>query len=351
MIRAAVRAVAVQFRAERRTNDWYRAHQPDRVAKAEASGLARAFSIEGEATGSFDRAMAAYVADPFRGATTRFVLGPGETCLDLELRAARAALEASGDPSFDLLLCTSWLPERFVAPGNAVFHAAALGTQAPAYNVETACSGASACLQLAHGMVQSGLHRRVLCVASSTNSRQARGSLGWISSDVAAAVVVEGARDGEGLLGACMTNTAATNDVFVNELVVEDDRAVVRMRVGDHGAAALRQGSGAELVRATCLEALSRAGVRLDAIDYFAFSTPLAWSAQMSADALGVDPSRTIDLFARYANVGAPFPFVHLHEAARAGRIPPGALVLVFTVGSTSSAGAVVLRMGPMVTA
>jgi 3-oxoacyl-[acyl-carrier-protein] synthase-3 len=351
MMRASVRSVAVRLGSERRDNAWLRQHQPELVAKAEEAGLARAFSLDGEARGSFDRAMEAYVADPFRGATQRYVLGPGQTCLGLERAAAEAALAAAGSPEVDLILCTSWLPERFVAPGNAVYHAAALGTSAPAYNVETACSGTSACLQLAHGLIAAGLHRRVLLIASSTNSRQARDTLAWISSDAAAAAVIEASPDGDGLLGAWMVNTAATNDVFVHDLVVDGDRAAVRMRVGDSGGARLREGSGGELVRAACLEAARRAGVDLDQIDYFAFNTPLAWFSRMACDALQIDAERTIDLFPRVANVGAPFPLVHLHAAAQAGRLRPGALVLIYTVGSTSSAGAVVLRMGPMVTA
>lgn len=346
---AAIRSLAVRLGSERRDNDWYRAHEPERVARAEEEGLARAFRLEGRAEGSFDRAMAAFVADPFRGATQRYVLAPGETCLGLELDAARAALAASGSDDVDLILCTSWLPERFVPPGNAVFHAAALGTTAPAYNVETACSGASACLQLAHGMISSGLHRRVLVIASSTNSRQATDTLGWISSDVAAAAVLEPGDDG--VLASSMVNTAPTNDVFINALEVEGGCAVVRMRVGPDGGARLRDSSGGELARATCLEAAARAGVGLDDIAYFAFSTPLAWFSRMCADALGVDPERTIDLFPRFANVGAPFPLVHLYTATREGRIRPGDLVMVYTVGSTSSAGAVVLRAGDWRTA
>ena len=71
----------------------------------------------------------------------------------------------------------------------------------------------------------------------------------------------------------------------------------------------------------------------------------------MACDALEIDPERTIDLFPRYANVGAPFPLVHLYAAAREGRVRAGDLVMIYTVGSTSSAGATVLRAGPMVTA
>lgn len=351
MRRASIRSVALRLGSERRDNDWYRHHQPDLVARAEQAGLAKAFSLDGAATSSFDRAMAAHVSDPFRGATVRHVLAPGETCQGLELAAARAALAASGCDDVDLILCASWLPERFVPPGNAVFHAADLGTRAPAWNIETACSGAAACLQLAHGLVAAGLHRRILLITSSTNSRQARDTLAWISSDVAAAAVVEASDDGDGLLAAAMVNTAETNDVFIHDLVVEDHRAVVRMRVGDGGGARLRESTGGELVRETCLQAARQAGVSLDEIAWFAFSNPLAWSSRMACEALDVDPGRTIDLFPRLANVGAPFPLVHLHTAATERRLRPGDLVMIYTVGSTSSAGATLLRLGPLVTA
>ncbi len=346
----ALRSLGVRLGGETRDNDWYRLHRASEVASETERGLARAFQrADGTAASQgFDEAMAAYLSDPFRGSRVRHVLAPGETCLGLELAAAQDALQAAGleAKDVDVILCASWLPERFVAPGDAVFLARALDLEVPAWNLETACSSALALLQVAEGLLAAGSYRRALLVCSSTNSRQTDDSLGWISSDVAAAAVVEAPRGDEGLLGAMMTNTAATCGVFEHVLEAVDGRGVVRMRVGAEGARALRETSGPGLVQRCCGEAARRAGVGLEEIHYFGFSTPLAWFSRMCADALGVPAARTLDLFPRLANVGAPFPFVNLYHALAEGRVRPGELAMFYTVGSVSSAGAAVARLG-----
>ena len=241
----ALRSIGVRLGSEARDNAWYQQHRPAEFAAETERGLARAFQrADGTAASrGFDDAMAAYLSDPFRGARLRHVLAPGETCLGLELAAAQDALDAAGlrAGDLDVILCASWLPERFVAPGDAVFLARALGVEIPAWNLETACSSALALLQVAEGLLAAGSYRRALLVCSSTNSRQTDDTLGWISSDVAAAAVVEAPVGDEGLLGAMMVYTAATCGVFENALEAVDGRGVVRRRVGAEGARALRE--------------------------------------------------------------------------------------------------------------
>lgn len=346
----SIRSLGVRLGGETRDNDWYREHRPEEVAREAERGLARAFNRQdgNEQSRAFDEAMAAHLSDPFRGATVRHVLAPGETCQGLELAAARDALAAAeiAADEVDVLLCASWLPERFVAPGDAVFLAAELGVEIPAWNLETACSSGLALLLVAEGLLATGRARRVLLVCSSTNSRQTDDTLGWISSDVAAAAVVERPHGDEGLLGAFTVNTAATCGVFEHRLEAQGEAGVVRMRVGADGARALRETSGPGLVRRCCDAALARSGLTVDQIAWFGFSTPLAWFARMCADAMGVPPERAPDLFPRLANVGAPFPFVHLYHGLAEGSVGAGELGMVYTVGSVSSAGAAVLRLG-----
>lgn len=354
MTRAAIRALGVRVGQERRENAFYLEHFPDVVRGATQKSLAKAFSAQGtdEHSRGYDEEMAQYVEDPFRGAKVRYVLGSGETTLGLELDAAKDALAAARmEPSeIDLILCASWLPEFFVAPGNAVFHAGALGIRAPAWNVESACSSGLAALQMAQGLIAAGSYRNILVVLSSTNSRHTSNddTLGWISSDVAAAAVVApGKTRSEGLGAGYMVNTAETCGVFVHELVpTEGGGATVRMGVGSKGSAALRASTGPELVRRCVKGALSRNELGLRDIHYFGFSTPLAWYAKLCVRALEIDRERTLDLFPRYGNVGAPFPLFNLYHALTEGKLDEGDRAVLFTVGSVSSAGALVLRAG-----
>jgi 3-oxoacyl-[acyl-carrier-protein] synthase-3 len=338
-----------------RDNEYYQRHYPALVAAAHQKSLAKAFSTtkEDAAQLPFDAEMAQYMSDPFRGAVSRRVLGPAETVLTLEVGAAQDALAAAklSATEIDLILCASWLPNDFVAPGDAVWIAGALGVEVPAWNIETACSSGLACIQLAHALIASGQFRRALVVVSSTNSRQALpdDTLGWISSDGAAAWVMEAAAEGSqaGVLGAFMLNTAQTCGVFQHALVPDGaGGAHVRMQVGERGSRALRETSGPEMVARCCREAATRAGVRIEDVDFFAFSTPLAWFSSLCVGALGIDPAKTLNLFPRFANLGAPFPGFNLYFGAHEGKVKPGDLVMIYTVGSVSSAGALALRWG-----
>ena len=346
-------SIGVRYGREVRTNDYYRREQPEALARATERGLARAFNTEGgdSRSAGFDHAMSRYLTDPFRGATVRHKLAPDETSISLEADAARDALGAAqAEPGdIDLVLCSSWLPENYVAPGNGVYLAKELGLSAPAINLETACSSGLAALEMADSLLSTGRHRKVLVVLSNTVSRQAgdANTLSWISSDIAAAAVLEASPEHTLVRSVAMENTAETCGCFVHELhPLDDGRTQVRMTVGPAGTRALRATSGPEMVQRLCSQALERAGRTIDDIVLFACSTPLAWFSELCREAMAADLSQMQDLFPQMGNAGLPFPLVHLHHAAAAGRLKPGDQVLIYTVGSVSSAGAMVLEVG-----
>lgn len=348
----SIRAIGVRYGKDRRDNDWYREHCPEALAAARERGLAKAFSTEGSDASSraFDDQMRRYTEDPFRGAVVRYKLAADETSQTLELAAARDALQAASlsPQDVDVVLCASWLPEDFIAPGNAVYLARSLEIAAPAFNVESACSSGLAALELAEGLLAVGRYRRVLIVLSNTVSRQAddHNTLSWISSDVAAAAVLERAET-PGILSSAMENTAATAGVFVHRMLPTADGAQVRMEIGPAGTKALRSTSGPDLLQRLCHRALDRAALTPAQIRLFGSSTPLAWFASLAGDAMGIEPERMNDLFPRVGNAGLPFPLLHLYFAVAEGRVAPDDPILLYTVGSVSSAGAMVVRAQP----
>jgi 3-oxoacyl-[acyl-carrier-protein] synthase-3 len=97
----------------------------------------------------------------------------------------------------------------------------------------------------------------------------------------------------------------------------------------------------------TCSEgALRGAGLTLKDVDFFVFNTPTAWYGAFAARTLDVDPSRTVDTYPLYANIGPALMPVNLYTAAQAGRIKPGDNVLVYTIGSVSTASCALVRWG-----
>jgi len=351
---AGIVALAAAFPREVRTNDWWRERHPRMVEDVERSLIGKVWSSGGGAAGAsssatFDAAMAPYLDDPFRGAVERRVLGGGETTAGLELEAARAALDALelDAAALDLVLSVSFLGDH-IGIGNAVFVAGELAVACPAWNLETACSGALYALDTACALVQSGRYRRVLVTISCAYSRvsEPTSTLAWSAGDGAAALIVGAVPEGHGLLSVAGINTAPTRFALRYELALAAGGPAVRMAV-EPAAGRLLRDTAEEYLRRCCDEALARAGVGVADVDFFVVNTPTAWYADFCARALGFARERTIDTHPLYANLGPALLPVNLHHAAATRRIRPGDLVLLYAVGSVSTARAAVVRWAP----
>jgi 3-oxoacyl-[acyl-carrier-protein] synthase-3 len=294
--------------------------------------------------------MEPYLADPFRGARERRWLGEGERPSSLEEAAAREALDRAGlsPEDVDLAIVSSFFPDRWDT-GNAAALARALGLRGGAWNLESACSGAHVAFQTACALVAAGRHRRVLCVTSCSYSRvtPATNPLSFGNGDGAAAFVVGEVPAGHGLLGAYARHTGETcGAVTLEPVVAADGGSTLQMRVDKTANRALRE--SAEPLLLECVRgALAEAGVSRDDVTFFVFNTPTAWYAPFCADALGIDASRATSVHSLYANVGPVLLPANLFHAAHEGRFGVGDLVLLYSVGSVSSAAASVVRWSP----
>ena len=347
---AGLRSLAVAYPPSVRTNDYYRERFPAQVAASEERGLARLWSAYGgEAPSHFDLAFEPYGADPFRGTVERRMLEPGEPVLPLELHAARHALEAAQleAADIDLVLSASFLPDQ-PGLGNGAFLVRELGIAAPAWNVETTCSSATAALRLAAAQVRTGEAKHVLCVVSCSYSRviEPEDNFGWFLGDGCVAFVVGPCEPGYGYLASKVINTADTCGKIRYEMELDGGGSpCLRIRAGEGAGRALRDGA-AEFLQLCVHGAVEAAGIRLSDVAFFAFNTPTAWYADFCVRALGIRHEQTIDTYPSYANTGPVLWPTNLHHAASRGLVRPGDFVLVYSVGSVSSAGAVVMRWG-----
>ncbi|MBD2385490.1 3-oxoacyl-ACP synthase III family protein [Cylindrospermum sp. FACHB-282] len=345
-----IRSLAVSFPSIIRTNDYYRENYPHLIAEAEKKTLSRVFSTaDPTSLNEFDLEMAPYLSDPFRGTVERRVFAPGETSLTISYSAAKDALDAANlsPKEIDLMLVATIFPEQIV-PGNAAFLAGELGLQGAAWNIDSTCSNAIVALQTASAFVRTGDYRNVLVVICTNYSKftDENDTLAFLSGDGAGAFVVSSVKPNQGVLGTKIINTASTCGTFFNELTT-DDQGNPRMYIrAAKGTGKVLSDTSVKLVRECCSGALEAAGVSLDEIDFFAFNTPTAWYANVCARALGIDPQRAINLNDRYANIGPMLPLANLYHGAEFGRIRENDLVLVYTIGSVSNAGASVMRWG-----
>jgi 3-oxoacyl-[acyl-carrier-protein] synthase-3 len=347
---AGIRSLAVGFPKTVRDNDWFVKNHPDVYASMESRALAHVFNAKnGDAKPhAFDDAMTPYLRDPFRGTKLRRAMEPGDSQIDLErdvaleaLRVAKLAVE-----DVDMILVSAF-PTAHTGVGDGVFLAKALGTRKPAFNVETACSGGLASLQLAAAMVSSGQAKNVLVVVSCIYSKASdwRDTLTWFLGDGVGAYVVGEVPDGEGFQAFHAVNTAESCGSFAYELEDTADGPKAIIRAGAEAGRALRDVTP-RAIKDVCGGLARAAGVALEDVDFFVPNTPLAWFADTFAETLGVSREKTVSTYDEYANMGPALNPVNLHRALAQGRIQPGDDVMLFSIGSVSTAAGAIFRAG-----
>ncbi|MFJ2061331.1 3-oxoacyl-ACP synthase III family protein [Streptomyces sp. NPDC087908] len=289
------------------------------------------------------------MADPFRGARERRVMAAGEGTLDLELRAVHKMLEARGIEAADVdaWMVSSFIPDTFGAQ-NAAYLAQRLGVTKPAWNFESTCTSSIVGLQTASALIRAGEYDRVAVVVSIASSKlvEPDDSLAWFLGDGAGVFLVEKCGAGDGILGTAIIGTPESCDAFRCEMeaAADDGRPVVRWKVGDAAAGRSMRDNAGDQVRRCVAAALDRAGHTQEDVDFFVFNTPVAWFASFAARSLGIDLARTSSVYDRYANIGAVLTPANLFHAVHEGLIKDGDLIVLFGVGSVSTAGAVVMR-------
>ena len=344
-------SLSVAFGSVLRTNDYWRRRYPAVVAQAEENNLAKLWGRARpvEAPTVYERTMAPFLNDPFRGTRERRWRAPGETSCSMEVAAARGALSARslGVDDIDLALVTSFPPDTF-GVGNAAYFAAELGLRAPAWNYETACSGSIVGLHMAESLLRSGDYRRILVAASTSNSvtTEDHNSLGWFVGDGAGAFVVEQVGEGQGVLGWKVVNSTGTNNMFIIDSI-PDGRGGTRLLTRATEAANTMARQTSEPYLRECVDgALSQAGLGIGDVDFWVFNTPSAWYADFCAALLGVEEGRYHSVYPRYANIGAALMPATLYHAIDEGKVRPGQVVALYSIGSTSTAAALVMRVG-----
>ncbi len=145
------------------------------------------------------------------GIDCRYMVGPGEYASTLGAGAARRALDDAGllATDIDLLIFASASQDQ-IEPATAHIVAAAIGVQAPVFDVKNACNSFIDGMRIAGSMIETGQVRRVLVVTGETPTLATRWSvgsirelrrsfIGYTMGDLGAAMVLEASDDDRGV--------------------------------------------------------------------------------------------------------------------------------------------------------
>ncbi len=251
-------------------------------------------------------------------------------------RQALAAAEASPGSIELLVLATSTPDQQIPATASAVQEA--LGLECGAFDVNAACSGFVYALVAGAGMAGIGA-RRVLVVGADVMSRltdQDDRGTAVLFGDGAGAVVLDAVEGPGQLLGWDLGS-----DGSLRHLLQADVGGYIRMEGKEVFRRAVR------VMVDSAEAAVARAGLTLDDVDLLVPHQANTRIITAACERLGVPLERTSVVLHRTGNTSAASIPLALGDAAQAGKLTKGDIVLLVGFGAGMSWASAVLRWGP----
>ena len=282
------------------------------------------------------------------GISERHIAADGEKTSDLALVAAQKALEAAGRTAddVDLVIVATTTPD-LTFPATAARVQAALGvTRGAAFDLQAVCSGFIFALSTADNALARGQAKCALVIGAETFSRivdwEDRGTC-VLFGDGAGAVVLEAQErdDDKGVISAFLRTDGRMHDLLYVDGGPSQTGTTGKVRMV--GNAVFR--NAVEHISGAMLEACSRAGVTLDAVDWFVPHQANQRILDGVARKLGIDVDKVISTVALHGNTSAASVPLALDVAVRDGRIKPGHLVLMEALGGGLTWGAALVRL------
>ena len=276
------------------------------------------------------------------GIRSRYVVGPGEACSDLAVKAAHRALEAAklGAADLDMILlatCTGDYP----LPATACLIQHQLGaTKAAACDLSAACCGFVYALSMADAYVKTGM-RHVLVVGSEVMSA----ITDWtdrntciLFGDGAGAAVVSASEGADGILSTHLRSDGALWELIAVpgggsrlppcEKVVAEKLNCIKMKGNETFKVAVRT------LEDIARETLAANKMTVADLDLYVPHQANVRILTAVADRLGLPLDKVMLNLDRYGNTSAASIPIALDEAVRQGRIKDGSLIMLGAFGA-----------------
>ena len=260
----------------------------------------------------------------------------GSTTAELSIQSGRRAIEMAGiDPSsIDALVLSTTTPDRTV-PATSATVQHALGLRCGAFDINAACSGFVYGLAVAQGLIAIG-SRKVLLIGTDTLSRitdWTDRNTAILFADGSGAAVLE-AVDGSGdVLGWDIDADGAAEDLLycdVGGFIHMDGKEVFRRAV--------------RIMVDSANKSLAAAGLSIDDIAMVVPHQANIRIISAACERLGFPMSRTAVCLQDTGNTSSASIPLALFDAADAGRLHRGDLILMVGFGAGMTAASAVMR-------
>ena len=278
---------------------------------------------------------------------------PDEATSDLALCAAKAALDAAGTQAaaLDAIILSTTSPDTPM-PSAACHVQRMLGAKrAFAFDLAASCSGFLYALSVGDLMIRLGQAGRVLVVAAEVKSRYLNfkdGNTAILFGDGAGAAILAAGDERHGVLSVNLHADGSRADLIsipaggsrlpASEKTVAEGLHAIHMKGPSLFRVAVRR------LETAVTETLKEHGLAVRDVHCFIFHQANGRLLDKVVERLGIPAERTFSMIERYGNTSSSSLPVTLDAAVRAGKIKPGDLVLLGTIGGGLTWGTALIR-------
>jgi len=287
------------------------------------------------------------------GIRERRIADVSEAASDLGIKAAQQALDRAGVEPEEIefiVVGTTTGDMAFPSTANLIQHHLGCKT-AGSVDVYAACSGSIYSLSIGSQYIQTGKYRTVLCVGAECLSRIVdytdRGTC-VLLADAAGAAVLRPSAGEAGVIDADLYSDGRYGDLLIqpaggsrhpaSQETVERRLHFAKMKGSEVFKVAVR------MFEECARRILERNGLTVADIDLFVPHQANLRIIEAAVKRLRLPMERVMVNVDRYGNTGAASVYVALEEAWAAGRIKPGALILMAAFGGGFTWGAALYR-------
>jgi 3-oxoacyl-[acyl-carrier-protein] synthase-3 len=289
------------------------------------------------------------------GIRERRIAADGETTASLAIEAGAEAIKHAGltPDAIDLLIVATATTEQLI-PHTGAFVSDGLGVRCGSFDLNAGCAGFVYELVVGASMLTAGNLDHVLIVGAETLSRVTdpddRGTCILFGDGAAAMVLSAAPEDGPGLVAWDLGCDGSATALL--EIPAGGSRRPASAETVANGEHYLKM-AGQEVFRRavrivveSATAALERSGADIDDVTWFAPHQANVRIIEAAGHRLGIPPERTLVNIDRYGNTSAASIPLVLAEAADAGRLADGDLVLLSGFGAGLTWGSALLRWG-----